>query len=167
MWAGLGHPEPEVTSRGPAPPEVACRLPFKTLELFAVGGFHIKILISNFSRGQSETWGSEFPMQIPHLVPLHHSPSWLPWGGAQDFETPPFPHPIINRSSAPSRQNRAEVPGSEMSVGHAPEGEQRAELGSLGGRGPLPTLGEQTSPGCLNICLSIVCGPMKSSGHVC
>ena len=54
-----------------------------------------------------------------------------------------------------------------MSVGHAPEGEQRAELGSPGGRGPLPTLGEQTSPGCLNICLSIVCGPMKSSGHVC
>lgn len=42
-----------------------------------------------------------------------------------------------------------------MSVGHAPEGERRAELGSLGGRGPLPTLGEQTSPGCLNICLSI------------
>ena len=47
MWAGLGHPEPEVTNGGPAPSEVACRLPFKTLELFAVGGFHIKILISN------------------------------------------------------------------------------------------------------------------------
>ena len=55
MWAGLGHQEPEETNRGPAPPEVACGLPFKTLGLLAIGGFHIKTLISNFSRGQSQT----------------------------------------------------------------------------------------------------------------
>lgn len=108
MWAGLGHPEPEVTNGGPAPPEVACRLPFKTLELFAVGGFHIKILISNFSGGQSETWGSEFPVQIPHLVPLHRSPSWLPWGGAQDFETPIINSPAPSLTTSVPRLERRE-----------------------------------------------------------
>lgn len=35
------------------------------------------------------------------------------------------------------------------------KGNEGQSWGPWGGRGPLPTLGEQTSPGCLNICLSI------------
>ena len=53
---------------------------------------------------------------------------------------PPTPRPIINHFSAMSRENRAEVPGSEMSVGCALE-EQRAELGPWGAGDPYPPWG--------------------------
>ena len=53
---------------------------------------------------------------------------------------PPTPRPIINHFSAMSRENRAEVPGSEMSVGCALE-EQRAELGPRGAGDPYPPWG--------------------------
>lgn len=104
MWAGLGHPE--VTAGGQLHQGgTTCRLPFKPLNCLPIGGFHIEVLISGSSRGQSEIYGLLNPLCRPHTrVPLHHSPSWLPCrvgrrGAGTLRHLPPY---IINHFSATS-----------------------------------------------------------------
>lgn len=140
MWAGLGHPEPEVTSGGPAPPEGACRLPFKTLELLAIGGFHIKTLISNFSRGQSET------RTLSSLCKSHNgSPSiaHLPGspGGPRTLRRPPTPASSLT-TSVPRLERTEQKFLAQRGVWDVPRKENKGQSwGPWGGPLPLPTLG--------------------------